>query len=177
MRSRFRFHFYSDSVRGVALAKGKLGNDRLRFSCIFLISASALTFFGVAFHAVMETRSFGRAYQRVRQQLCLMRRTLFSAMSRPLQLAQRLTSGSPAPRVVAITRSLIPFSNGASPFGGAIAEQFFFLLVFGHRIALFSFRYIALYRPPTYLDILIGTTTPMTSTSRPDWHGWKKFHP
>ena len=78
-----------------------------------------------------------------------MRRTLSVAcLDRSSSPADRrgVVIGSPAPRVVAITRSLIPFSNGASPFGGAIAEQFFFLLVFGHSIALFSFRYIALHR-------------------------------
>jgi hypothetical protein len=73
---------------------------------------------------------------------------------------------------VAITRSLIPFSNGASPFSGAIVEQFFFSsrLWAQDRLVQFSI-YIALHRSPTYLDNLIGTTTPMTSTSCPDWHG------
>ena len=120
---------------------------------------------------------------RVRQQLCLMHRTLsvpcLGRSSSPTD-QRAVVIGSPAPRVVAITRSLIPFSKYSVmvlPPSSDRRTVFFFLLVFGHRIALFGFRYVALYRSPTYFDGLIGTTTPMTSTTRPDWHGWRQFFP
>ena len=83
---------------------------------------------------------------------------------------QVVVIGSSTPRVVAITRSLIPSGKRASPFVSATTDLFFSSLGRGSLCSDSLRRALWLYGSSTYLDIAISTTTPMTSTGNRDQH-------